>query len=213
MQYQPPSELLWLLTCANEDRFATKLSHLEMSRQQIRSDKDFATLLRDHYFSLNRKWYRVMKLRGLTTINFVQFEVHHNRFTDIRKCPDMPSSEAIEYDYDRMAGDLIPPVGSQYLLHLFKHPEDYDSELIAYLRSPKKSGRLDLGVGWGIHLVEGFLPERVWMLTMGFFSLASLVFGITWAAKKDDVQGAFGVAAWIVTLSALAIGYLQACLG
>lgn len=153
-----------------------------------------------------------MKLRGLTTIEFVQFEVHQNRFTDIRKSPDMPPKNVAGYTYEGTS-ELLPPVGSHYLLHLFKHPEDYDGELITYLRAPKKTGRLHIGVGWGINLVEGFLPERVWMMTTSFFALASLVFAIVWAYKRDDVQGAFGVAAWICTLSALVVGWLQACLG
>lgn len=67
-------------------------------------------------------------------------------------------------DYFFEPADLLPPVGSQYLLHLFKHPEDYDGELITYLRAPKRHGRLQLGVGYGINLVEGFLAGRVWMV-------------------------------------------------
>lgn len=82
---------------------------------------------------------------------------------DIRKCPDVPPLPTNEYSFE--PGDLLPPVGSTYLLHLFKHPEDYDGEMITYLRSPKKhNGQLKYGVGWGINLVEGFLADRVWMV-------------------------------------------------
>lgn len=182
-----------------------------MSSHKITSDRDLALALRNHYFRVNQKWYRTLKLRGLSTLEFVQFEVHQNRFADIRKCPDMPPSAAKDYAFE--PGELVPPVGPTYLLHLFKHPEDYDGELITYLRVPKKSGRLSLGVGWGIHLVEGFLPDRVWMLLSGLFALASLVFGVLWAWKKHDVQGAFGVAAWICGLAVLSVGWLQAGLG
>jgi len=142
--------------------------------------------------------------------NTKQFEVHRNRYADIRKSPDMP---APGLDYEFQPNDLVPPVGSNYLMHLFRHPEDYDGELVAYLRTPKKRGRLEFGVGWGINLVEGFLPERVWAFVVGFFALCSLVFAITWACRKgDDVQGAFGVASWICTLATLAVGWAQACL-
>ncbi len=128
---------------------------------QIRSDKDLALSLRHHYFEVNKKWWRSLRIRGLTTIEFVQFEVHQNRFADIRKCPDVPPLSTSDYSFE--PGDLLPPVGSQYLLHLFKHPGDYDGERITYLRSPKRNGRLKLGQGWGINLVEGFLADRVWM--------------------------------------------------
>ena len=205
--YEPP----WLLTCATEDRFTPKVTHLDMSPHKIHSDKDLAISLRKHYFHVNKKWWRALRLRGLTTIEFVQFEVHQNRFADIRKVPDVPLKGRGEYNFE--PSDLLPPVGSHYLLHLFKHPEDYDGELITYLRSPKKNGRLQLGVGWGINLVEGFLADKVWIWMSAMFALGSLVFGVLYAVKRHDVQGAFGVAAWIVTLGALAAGWLQACLG
>jgi len=45
-----------------------------------------------------------------------------------------------------------------------------------------------------------------------FFATGSLVFAIAWAWKKQDVQGAFGVAAWVCTLAALVMGWFQASL-
>jgi len=121
------------------------------------------------------------------------------------------ASQKSEYDFEPV--DLVPPVGSRYLLHLFKHPEDYDGELITYLRSPKRRSRLDFGVGWGINLVEGFLADRVWTLIMSFFIFGSTIFAIVWACKRGgDVQGAFGVAGWMITLAALAVGWAQAWL-
>jgi hypothetical protein len=183
-----------------------------MCTSRIRSDKDFALALREHYSQVNRRWFRWLRLRGLTTIDFVQFEIHRNRFADIRKCPDMPPS-GLKSGYDFEPVDLVPPVGSKYLLHLFKHPEDYDGELITYLRSPKRRERLEVGVGWGINLVEGFLADRVWTLVIGFFALGSLIFAIVWVSvRKDDVQGAFGVAAWMTTLAGLSVAWAQACL-
>ncbi|KAK5172089.1 uncharacterized protein LTR77_003727 [Saxophila tyrrhenica] len=192
--YTPLADPPWLLVCANEDRHTPKLAHLDMG-PQIRSDKDLALSLRDHYFQVNGNWWRSLRIRGLTTIEFVQFEVHQNRFADIRKCPDVPPVSTGDYSFE--PGDLLPPVGSTYLLHLFKHPGDYDGERITYLRSPKRNGRLQCGVGWGINMVEGFLPDRVWMVISSLFTLGSLAFMIAWAAIKHDVQGASGVAAWI----------------
>jgi len=59
-------------------------------------------------------------------------------------------------------------------------------------------------------LVEGFLAKKVWMTIMLAFSIGSGVFAILWTIKKGDVQGAFGVAGWILTLAALVVGGLQA---
>lgn len=202
----------WLLTCADEGQFTAKLSHVDVTETRVRSDKDLAMAVRGLYSHVNRRWWRLLRLRGLTSIDFVQFEVHRNRVVDIRKCPDMPPKQT---GYDFEPHDLVPPVGAQYLMHLFAHPEDYDSEFITYARAPKKrNARLDVGVGWGINLVEGFLADRVWMLVMGFFVLGSTVFAVVWACKRgEDVQGAFGVASWMLTLAVLFVGWAQASLG
>ncbi|KAI7222368.1 6-phosphogluconate dehydrogenase C-terminal domain-like protein [Hortaea werneckii] len=156
-QPEPP----WLLTCANEERSVPKLAHLDMAPHNIRSDKDLAMALRNHYFEINNKWWRALKLRGLATIDFVQFEVHQNRFADIRKSPDMPLPGQ---DYAFEPGDLMPPVGSKYLLHLFRHPQDYDGEMITYLRIPKKTGRL------------GLVPTP--LATVGILSIGDMGVGI-----------------------------------
>ena len=62
----------WLLTCANEGKFTPKIVHLDVNAGRIKSDKDLALALREHYEQLNRKWFRMFKLRGLSTIEFVQ---------------------------------------------------------------------------------------------------------------------------------------------
>ncbi|OJD36689.1 transcription factor c2h2 [Diplodia corticola] len=215
----------WLLTCADEGQLVTKLSHVDVTETKIRSDRDLAMAVRALHAHVNRRRRLLARLlRGLCRIDFVQFEVHRNRVVDIRKCPDMPpvssntkqnhsSSSHREYDFE--PHELVPPVGSQYLMHLFRHPEDYDNEFITYARAPKRRGaRLDVGVGWGINLVEGFLADRVWLLVMVMFVLGSAVFAVVWACKRgEDVQGAFGVAGWMLTLATLVVGWAQASLG
>lgn len=222
------AEESWLLTCANEGRLTPKIVHLDVNEGRIRSDKDLALSLREHYDQLHRGWYNWTRLRGLTTIEFVQFEVHRNRFADIRAAPSMPprsatssvltagnpekSQGASQHPYTFEPNDLLPPVGSTYLLHLFRHPNDYDSELITYLRSPKRRQRLEFGMGWGVHLVEGFLAQRVWAFTVGICGLSSAVFAALWAIMKKDVQGAFGVAQWVLGIAVLMVGGIQAWL-
>lgn len=122
------------------------------------------------------------------------------------------SKATSEHPYSFEPVDLIPPVGSQYLLHLFKHPSDYDGELITYLRAPKRRERLEYGIGWGINLVEGFLAQKVWACVMLAFGVGSGIFAVVWTIQRGDVQGAFGVAGWVVTLAGLALGGLQAWL-
>ncbi|KAL6702509.1 hypothetical protein ACN47E_001599 [Coniothyrium glycines] len=217
----------WLLTCANEGKLTPKVVHIDVNEGRVKSDKDLALALREHHDQLNRQWYSWARLRGLTTIEFVQFEIHRNRFADIRATPSMPPKSATpstmtsdpekstspsQHPYNFEPNDLLPPVGSTYLLHLFRHPNDYDGELITYLRCPKRRERLEFGMGWGVHLVDGFLAQRVWAFTMAVFGLGSVAFAVMWAIKKDDVQGAFGVAQWVLGIAVLLVGALQAWL-
>jgi hypothetical protein len=125
----------------------------------------------------------------------------------------MPPKSQLDYSFDQ--SDLIPPVGENYLMHLIHHPEDYGDEIVTYQRIPKRrgdklrvGGNADVSIGWGIHLVEGFLPYRVWSVFTGMFLVGSMVFGITWTVRNGDIQGAFGVAAYICALSTLLIGSL-----
>ena len=166
--YQMPSTPdLYVLTCANEARDTVKLTHVALSRQNISNDTDLAFALRAHWSWLNKMWYSFFRFKGLTSIEFVKFYSHTNRFADIQGCPAVPpvastsgsmqlqhnqssatSPQNIDLEYEFLRTDVLPPLGSTYLLHLFKHPEEYQAEMIASSSIPKKKIKLPLGVGW-----------------------------------------------------------------
>ena len=73
--------------------------------------------------------------------------------------------------------------------------------------------RQGTSVGWGIHLVESWVVSRLWLLGLMLFVIGSLVFGVCWSIFRHDLQGAFSVAAYIVTLMGITVGTLQAALG
>ncbi|CAI6337867.1 unnamed protein product [Periconia digitata] len=209
----------WLLTCANEGRFTPKIVHVDVNKHRIRDDRALFIAIRDHYQRLNKGWFSWARLRGLSKIEFAQFEVHRNRFADIRAAPSMPPISSVssekapsQHPYNFEPHDLLPPVGSAYLMHLFMHPEDYEGETMTYERSPKRRERLDSGMGWGISLVEGFQAPKVWAVIMMGFGIGSAVFAAFWTIRKGDMQGAFGVASWLVTFAGLGVAGLQACL-
>ena len=144
------------------------------------------------------------------------FELHFQDFVDIRKVPDVPP-ETKKNEYQYQSCDLIPPVGANLMAHLFHHPEHANKMSVTCLRTPKKrKTRLAVcplrgtNVGWGIHLVEGWIMTRVWLLALGSFVLGSLVFGVCWSILRRDVQGAFAVSAYIITLLTLVVGTVQA---
>ena len=148
----------YLLTCASEAKNTPKLAQIPLHKANILSDKDLAVALRDHYASINQSWYRKLRLRGLTSIEFIQFYKHRNHFADIRKCPDVPPDD-FPHDYEFDPSDVLPPVGPHYLVHLFKHPHEYDDEMIAYLSIPKKTSKLAGGIGWVCQSKWRTLPE------------------------------------------------------
>ena len=112
-------------------------------------------MVKDQYSILGPGWQQFLRFRGLTT---VQFEVHHSTVVDIRKCPDIPNESDLDYFVHR---EHMQPVDERYLMRLFHHPEDYEVE------------NSDVGLGWGINLVEGFLPYKVWTLFTSLFVLVS----------------------------------------
>ncbi|KAL9054476.1 MAG: hypothetical protein Q9162_004122 [Coniocarpon cinnabarinum] len=213
------ADVPWLLACCAEARRTPKLTHLSMDPSTVTSDYDVATALRRHYDSIHTGWRSLVRLRGLKSIDFVKFEVHRNRFTDIRARPHLPpfchpssfpgynpdTSDSVSWeqttDYMFEPGHLVPPVGPHYLRHLFEHPRDYDTGTITLNRIPKKlGGRLEFGVGWGVELVEGFITSRLWAVVFVLMAVSSATFTSVWLTRGDegDVQGAFAVAGWAV---------------
>lgn len=137
---------------------------------------------------------------------------------DIRKVPDMPS-ETRKEEYLYQPCGVVPPVGETMMTHYFHHPEDAERS-ITCLRAPKKRRNKleicqeqDTNVGWGIQIVEGWIDSRIWLLFLAFFLIGTLVWGVCWAVLKKDLQGAFGVAAYMVTLLVLIVGSAQTNLG
>ncbi|KAI9655224.1 MAG: hypothetical protein M1831_004934 [Alyxoria varia] len=134
------SQTPYLLTCAPEEKRTPKLAHLPVEYpKDIESDADVAWKLREHYERACKRGGGLLGklgLRGVRGIEFVMFEVHANRFADIRARPNVPPTEP-DYGYDFEPGHLVPPVGSNYLMHLYTHPQDYTTELILYPRLPK----------------------------------------------------------------------------
>lgn len=146
-----------------------------------------------------------------------KFELHIKDFVDIRKVPDVPP-QAKRDEYLYQPCDLIPPVGEHLMTHLFHHPEDAnDQRAITFLRTPKKRKQKLMicpqqgtSIGWGIHLVEGWVLKRVWLLALCFFVVGSMVFAVCWSVLEKDLQGAFGVSAYVVAFVGLVLGTIHA---
>jgi hypothetical protein len=70
------TQQLWLLACAEEQKYTTKLVHLDMDPLKIRSDMELSLVLKKLHSKMRQKWCQAMRLRGLVTIQFVQVSIH-----------------------------------------------------------------------------------------------------------------------------------------
>ncbi|CAL8581886.1 hypothetical protein XPA_007566 [Xanthoria parietina] len=206
-------ESKWLLVCARAVQRPTSLFHLDVG--STTSDQQFFKLLRQTYVQAKKHWYRGLSFKRVRSIRFVQFELHPRDLVDVRKVPDMPPATKQD-DYLYQPCDLLPPVGENLMTYLFHNPHETNQKAITYLRSPKKRKQKlaicqlrGTNIGWGIHLVEGWATTKLWLSALAIFS-SSFVFAVAWSVLKHDVQGAFGVAGWLVGLATLGLGSFQA---
>ncbi len=65
-------EELWLLTCADEQKYTAKLVHLDMDPLKIRSDMELSRVLKKQHLNMRQKWWQAIRPRGLITVKFVQ---------------------------------------------------------------------------------------------------------------------------------------------
>ena len=194
---------LYLLLCMpyHRYRYATKL--IQPKVQDIESDQAFFNLLQCSYHGMRGKFRSLLSMKSLKKIQFVQFEMYESELVDIRRKDDMPLEDRKdEYRYMPMPPDLIPPIGENHMMHLFTHPEHAQKTIVCFDRIPKKLKKplavcpsKGTGLGWGIHFIEGWHYNLIWLLAFVLLLLCSLVFLVCWAALKHDVQGASGVAA------------------
>lgn len=115
--------------------------------------------------------------------------------------------------------DDPPPIPNQVFLHHLNSKRNHPRA--TWLdRLPKKlnssihqgSSPLHLGwqaTGWGIYIVEGPNQRAILWFTVAIV-VVSLGVALLWAFLKDDVQGAFGIAAYVVTsVSALLFAFFH----
>lgn len=96
-------------------------------------------------------------------------------------------------------------------MHLFTHPECYGeakSTRILDQFAKKLDGEL-IGpeFGWGLYFKEGWNWEVVKVVIL-VYMFASLMFGVAWWIGKDDIQGGFGVAGYLVNVATAFLAFI-----
>jgi hypothetical protein len=212
-----PPEPVYLLICYSEGRFATKLLQLDLTALHAESDRALFQILRRKYHNLTGTRMSWLSLKTLESIKFVYFEMHKREFVDVMKVDDVPPPEDVEYRYVPAPPKLIPPVGSNYLMHMFQHPDCADEEPTCLSKFPKKlKERLKClrgaRPGWGLQLIEGWDSRKIWIILFVFFGLGSLAMGVLWAVFEHSIQDAFSMAAYMVAFATVSVGTVQAIL-
>ena len=73
---------------------------------------------------------------------------------------------------------------------------------------PLIGGPTEPAQGRGISFEEGWDGDKIGLILFSLFFLGSLVFAMLWTVFRDDIQGAFGVAGWWVSVATLLFGYI-----
>ena len=107
-----------------------------------------------------------------------------------------------------------PPIGSSKLLHMLKCPETITKDYTWVLhRVPKRiagklSGAGDQPAdGWGFYFQEGWDFDVPVTISFFMLVLGSLVFAVCWTVLESDIQGAFGVSAYMITAWGLIVAF------
>lgn len=103
-----------------------------------------------------------------------------------------------------MPVEVMPPIGSNLLMHLFENPEDAETIPMLYRKIPKKlRDKLTAcpvrgsSVGWGLHYVEGM--NWLAFLAYGSFGFGfALLAALVWMPLKSDVQRGFAIAGYMI---------------
>ena len=215
---QVPPQQIFLLLCIPYRKYGTKLIHMDIAT--IQSDQDMFRELKNHYSAIRGRMTFLLSLQKLKCIRFVQFEVYRSELADIRKQHDIPPEDkAHEYRYRPIPAEVIPPVGENHMMHLYEHPEDAEETGDCLDKVPKKlrdrllvnSGQRTK-IGWGVYFIEGLHWMKVWVI--GFVGLlASVAFGLCWAAVRNDIQGGFAVTGCMMMLLTFTVGIVQTAMG
>jgi hypothetical protein len=61
---------------------------------------------------------------------------------------------------------------------------------------------------WGFYFQEGWDFDLIITISFVVFLVGSLLFGVCWSVLESDIQGAFGVSAYMVTACALLVAFV-----
>ncbi|KAH7076750.1 hypothetical protein BKA63DRAFT_602499 [Paraphoma chrysanthemicola] len=215
-----PIQNLLLMACMQGDQQLRRIVHQDPI-DDITTDKALFTFMKMQLTKRRNSLGRLFSLRCIQGLHFVKFRLWASGDAEVydscctsptpHACQRIPPATIVEPSKDAEyrctpAGplDVGPPIVSRLMMHWLKSPECvHEDETLVFDQLPKRiCGKLEGKVrhpadGWGLHFEEG--QDYGILAGMLLIALmASLLFAIFWSYFKDDVQGAFGVASYIV---------------
>lgn len=110
----------------------------------------------------------------------------------------------------------MPAIGENRLTHYFKSPKCVNEKQTTILAQLPKRVQGELRAcadkdetGWGLYIQEGWQLRRVYLLLVLLTISSGTIFGIVWSVVEADVQSAFAISAYWVSICCLVLGYLR----
>jgi len=186
------------------------------------TDRTLLCFLRAQYTAHCGRFLKLVRLKSVERIEFVKFLLPMGGSVALQGCiPDNtnstycdcippPQKVGLEYEYSPNPPKTHPPFPPEYLASLFTCNSKVDEQDDWILNQiPKRTcGELrgqkgDPAEGWGIYFVESWDHKLISLLILVVFLVASSLFGILYSRFHFDVQGAFGVSAWMIACSSM----------
>jgi hypothetical protein len=225
----PQQKTLHLSMCMDRTR-RRKIVHQDRV-DSFKTDRQLLCFLQKQYTAHSSRFPNLLRLKSVEKIVFVKYLLPMNGIIDVQRCnstrPNQkncycippPKKVGVEYDYRPSPPKTHPPISPEYLASWFTCTKDIpkvdkDQECWILNRLPKRTcgvleGRKeDPAEGWGIYFVEGWDRATITLTIFVIFLVASLLFGVLWSKFQFDIQGGFGVSAYIGTVCTLLIAVI-----
>lgn len=217
-----PDELR-LLACMHRNK-TRRILHQDCLNN-VATDLALIDFLRRQYSRHRGRLLHLLSLRTIKGILLIRFRLPIGGSVDVRYhdpcclssiassmgCQCIPSKVMVEpsptAEYRCIPGppDTSPPFPPEFLAALFTCSADVhkDDTWILNQFPRRKGGELQGKIGqpaqgWGIYYQEGYDRDIITLAVFLLFLGGSLLFGVLWSRYKYDVQGAFGVSAYMM---------------
>ncbi|RYO23747.1 hypothetical protein AA0111_g8946 [Alternaria arborescens] len=194
---------------------------------EITTDRTLLRFLQRQYATHRGRFLNIARLKTVQRIVFVKFRLPMGGSVDVQhhlyciadpanwkycECTPPPNKVGVEYEYSPSPPKTHPPIPPEYLASLFTCATDVHEEDDWILNQlPKRTCGVLQGQkgqpaeGWGIYFLEGWDREIISLLILFIFFLASLLFGVLWWNFQFDLQGGFGVSAYMMAVCTIVV--------